>query len=82
MARPGVECSVGVVHDPVFGPVIACGAGGTAVELLRDVAVRIAPLTENDAAEMVRSLKTIPLFDGYRARRAAMWPRWRTFCCA
>ena len=66
MVREGVELLVGVVHDASFGPVIACGAGGTAVELLKDVAVRITPLTDLDAAEMVRSLATYPLLDGYR----------------
>jgi acetate---CoA ligase (ADP-forming) len=66
MVGEGVELLVGVVHDASFGPVIACGAGGTAVELLKDVAVRITPLTDLDAAEMVRSLATFPLLDGYR----------------
>ncbi|HET7516924.1 MAG TPA: acetate--CoA ligase family protein [Actinomycetes bacterium] len=66
MVGEGVELLVGVVHDASFGPVIACGAGGTAVELLKDVAVRITPLTDLDAAEMVRSLATYPLLDGYR----------------
>jgi acetyl coenzyme A synthetase (ADP forming)-like protein len=66
MVGGGVELLVGVVHDASFGPVIACGAGGTAVELLKDVAVRITPLTDRDATEMVRSLATFPLLDGYR----------------
>jgi acyl-CoA synthetase (NDP forming) len=66
MADPGVELLVGVVHDPSFGPVIACGAGGTSAELLKDVAVRITPLTDVDAKEMLRSLTTFPLLDGYR----------------
>jgi acyl-CoA synthetase (NDP forming) len=66
MAEPGVELLVGVVHDASFGPVIACGAGGTSAELLKDVAVRITPLTDVDAKEMLRSLKTFPLLDGYR----------------
>ncbi|HZD70096.1 MAG TPA: acetate--CoA ligase family protein, partial [Actinomycetes bacterium] len=66
MAEPGVELLVGVVHDPSFGPVVACGAGGTAVELLKDVAVRITPLTDLDARQMIRSLATFPLLDGYR----------------
>ncbi len=66
MAPPGVELLVGVVHDPSFGPVIAVGAGGTATELLRDVAVRITPLTDLDAREMLRSLKTFPLLEGWR----------------
>lgn len=57
---------VGVVHDESFGPVLACGAGGTTADLVKDVAVRITPLTDRDAGEMVRSLKTFPLLDGYR----------------
>jgi len=66
MAPAGVEMLVGVVHDADFGPVLACGAGGTAVEILRDVAVRITPLAEGDARAMVRSLATFPLLDGPR----------------
>ncbi len=67
MVRPGgVEMLVGVVHDKLFGPVVACGAGGTAVEVLKDVKVRITPLTDRDAHEMVTSLKTFPLLDGFR----------------
>jgi acetyl coenzyme A synthetase (ADP forming)-like protein len=66
MAPDGVELIVGVVHDQSFGPVVACGAGGTSAELIRDVAVRITPVTDLDADEMLRSLKTFPLLDGYR----------------
>lgn len=66
MAQGGVEMLVGVVHDPQFGPVIACGAGGVQVELLRDVSIRLAPLSIEDASEMVRSLKTYPLLDRFR----------------
>jgi acyl-CoA synthetase (NDP forming) len=66
MVPAGVELLAGVVHDESFGPVIACGAGGVHAELLRDVAVRITPLTDLDAAEMVRSLRTYPLLEGYR----------------
>ena len=66
MAPPGVEMIVGVVHDSQFGPVVAVGAGGVLVELLRDVSVRLAPLAESDAAEMLCELKTYPLLSGYR----------------
>jgi acetate---CoA ligase (ADP-forming) len=65
MVPGGVEMLVGVVHDRLFGPVIACGAGGSEVELLKDVAVRITPLTDRDAPEMVRSLAMFPLLAGY-----------------
>ena len=66
IAPKGVEMLVGVVQDEHFGPVLACGAGGTATELLKDVAVRITPITRGEASRMVRSLKTFPLLDGYR----------------
>jgi acetyl coenzyme A synthetase (ADP forming)-like protein len=66
MVPTGVEMLVGVTHDSVFGPVVVCGAGGVLVELLKDAAVRITPLTDRDAGEMVRSLKTFPLLTGYR----------------
>jgi acetyl coenzyme A synthetase (ADP forming)-like protein len=66
MVPEGVEMLVGVVQDQHFGPVLACGAGGTATELLKDVAVRITPITKGDADRMVRSLKTFPRLDGYR----------------
>jgi acetyl coenzyme A synthetase (ADP forming)-like protein len=66
MAPAGVELIVGVVNDPSFGPVLACGAGGTTAELIKDVAVRITPITDADARQMLRSLQTFPLLDGYR----------------
>lgn len=66
MVPSGVEMLVGVTHDPVFGPILVCGAGGVLVELLKDVVVRITPLTDQDAREMIRSLKTFPLLSGYR----------------
>ncbi len=66
MVPEGVELIVGVVNDRSFGPVLACGAGGTTAELIKDVAVRITPVTDLDAREMVRSLQTFPLLDGYR----------------
>jgi acyl-CoA synthetase (NDP forming)/GNAT superfamily N-acetyltransferase len=66
MAPDGVEMLVGVAADARFGPVVACGAGGTAVELLGDVEVRLAPVSRREAAEMVHELRTFPLLDGYR----------------
>ncbi len=66
MVEGGVEMLVGVAHDPLFGPVVACGAGGTTVELLRDVAVRVTPITDLDASEMIGSLRTAPMLEGFR----------------
>jgi acyl-CoA synthetase (NDP forming) len=66
MAEPGTEMLVGVVHDPQFGPVVACGAGGVRVELLKDVSIRLSPLSNEDATQMIRELKTYPLLTGFR----------------
>jgi acetyl coenzyme A synthetase (ADP forming)-like protein len=70
MAAEGTEMIVGVVHDPHFGPVVACGAGGLLVELMGDVAVGLAPLMQADATKMVRSLKSYRLLTGFRGRPA------------
>lgn len=66
MAPPGVELLVGATGDPLFGPVVACGAGGVQVELTRDVAVRLAPLGDRDAHELPRELRLFPLLRGHR----------------
>jgi acetate---CoA ligase (ADP-forming) len=66
MITDGVEMVVGVTHDPSFGPIIVTGMGGTLVELLRDVAVRITPVTDEDVAEMLSELRMAPLLRGYR----------------
>jgi acyl-CoA synthetase (NDP forming) len=63
---PGVETIVGVVQDPSFGPLVMFGTGGTAVELLKDRAFSVVPLTDLDAAELVRSPRGAPLLFGYR----------------
>ena len=65
--RPAdVEMVAGVLGDPDFGPVVVCGLGGRTVELLGDAAVRLAPLSRPDAADLVRSLRSFPLLTGYR----------------
>ena len=66
MVEGGTEMFLGMTADPEFGPIVACGAGGVTVELSRDVALRMAPLTDLDAREMLRSLATFPLLDGFR----------------
>jgi acetate---CoA ligase (ADP-forming) len=70
MISDGVELIVGMVQDTSFGPVLACGAGGTNTELLKDVAVRITPVTDRDAPEMLRALKLYPMLTGYRGSPA------------
>jgi acyl-CoA synthetase (NDP forming) len=67
----GVECMIGVHPDPVFGPVLVLGAGGTAVELLQDVTRRLVPVSQEEADTMIRELRTFPLLDGYRGKPKA-----------
>ena len=71
MITGGVEMLIGAVDDPTFGPVIACATGGTLTELLADSQVRVHPLTEIDAAEMINGLRGAALLRGYRGRPAA-----------
>jgi acyl-CoA synthetase (NDP forming) len=71
MAPAGSELIVGAVSDPAFGPLVACGAGGVAAELVGDIQVRLAPLGPREADGMLRDLKTFPLLDGYRDRPRA-----------
>lgn len=66
VAPAGVELIVGVLQDPAFGPLVLLGAGGTAAELLGDRRVTLVPLTDVDAHELVRSLRSSPLLLGYR----------------
>lgn len=71
MARPGVEVIIGVSKDPQFGPVVMFGLGGILVEVLKDVAFRIIPITRRDARQMIRELKGYPLLEGYRGQEPA-----------
>jgi acyl-CoA synthetase (NDP forming) len=66
MVPEGIEMLVGVTYDPIFGPILVCGSGGVLVELLKDVVVRITPLTDRDASDMIASLKIFPVLNGYR----------------
>ncbi|MBI2858730.1 MAG: acetate--CoA ligase family protein [Chloroflexi bacterium] len=71
MAAPGVEVIVGMSKDPQFGPVLMFGLGGVFVEVLKDVAFRVVPLEERDAAEMIREIKGFPVLQGYRGQGPA-----------
>jgi acetyl coenzyme A synthetase (ADP forming)-like protein len=66
MVDDGVEMLVGAVTDPVFGPLVLCGGGGTLVELLNDVSCRLAPVSEPAAREMLDELRSIVLLRGFR----------------
>jgi acyl-CoA synthetase (NDP forming) len=66
MARPGVEVIIGMSKDTTFGPVLMFGLGGVLVELLKDVAFRVVPLSPRDAKEMIHDIKGLPMLKGYR----------------
>ena len=71
MVPPGVEMLVGAVQDPLFGPVIACGTGGTLVDLLQDTQFRLHPLTASDAAGLLNGVRGIRLLRGFRGAAPA-----------
>ncbi|TKT69629.1 acetate--CoA ligase family protein [Aquamicrobium sp. LC103] len=71
MAEGGVELILGSKRDPIFGPVVMVGLGGIYAEIMQDVALQIAPVSEEQAFSMIRSLKAFPLLDGARGRPKA-----------
>lgn len=74
LVREGVDLILGMTRDATFGPLVMVGLGGTMVEVLKDVAFRVAPLTDRDAAEMLRELRSAPLLDGWRGAPAVDVP--------
>jgi acetyl coenzyme A synthetase (ADP forming)-like protein len=68
MITGGIEAIVGMVRDPQFGPLMMAGMGGTQVELIKDTAFELAPLTTNLADEMINRTTLSVLLEGYRGR--------------
>ena len=66
MAPQSTEVIVGAIKDPQFGQTLMFGLGGIFVELLKDVTFRVAPITREDAYEMIKKIKAYPLLTGYR----------------
>jgi len=71
MAPPSTEVIVGSTKDPQFGPALMFGLGGIFVEVLKDVTFRIAPITQQDAQEMITEVKAYPILKGYRGQPPA-----------
>jgi acyl-CoA synthetase (NDP forming)/GNAT superfamily N-acetyltransferase len=65
-ASAGVELAVTVAHDKLFGSIVTCGLGGVAGDLLDDRSLRLLPITDRDAEQMWRGLRSAPLLTGYR----------------
>ena len=70
MAPKGVEMIVGVTKDSQFGPMIMVGMGGIFVEVFKDVASALCPVSQQEAMEMIDSLKAVKLLNGYRGAPA------------
>jgi len=68
-AEPGLELIIGGRTDPAFGKVITFGMGGTMVELMKDVTLRILPVTEDEIRQMVKEINAYPLIAGYRGAK-------------
>jgi hypothetical protein len=68
MVPPGIELIIGGRHDPEFGPVVLFGLGGVYVELLRDVAIRVAPVDETTAHGMIEEIRGAALLKGFRGQ--------------
>jgi acetyltransferase len=71
MAKPGREIIIGMNRDPKFGPILMVGLGGTYVEAIRDVSFRVAPIRELSATSMIRDIRSYPLLESFRGRKAS-----------
>jgi acyl-CoA synthetase (NDP forming) len=71
MIAGGTEMIVGIKSDPLFGPAVVCGFGGIFVEVLRDVSLRVPPLSVDEAREMLGELRGAALLRGARGRPPA-----------
>ena len=71
MVPSGVEIMIGARIDTQFGPLIVAGLGGIFVELLKDTALELAPVTPHEAQAMLQKLKGRALLDGFRGSEAA-----------
>jgi acetate---CoA ligase (ADP-forming) len=71
MFTEGVETLVGLTSDPMFGPLVAFGLGGVNVDVFRDVAFRVAPLTDREADDLLHSVRGFQLLENHRGRAAA-----------
>ncbi|MCL1980244.1 MAG: acetate--CoA ligase family protein [Proteobacteria bacterium] len=66
MAEKGLEVIIGMTRDPQFGPMLMFGLGGIFVEVMKDVTFHLAPITENEAVQMLKSTRSYELLQGKR----------------
>lgn len=65
----GTQLFIGGKRDPQFGPVVLFGLGGIFVEVLKDISIRICPITKKDAKEMIKEIKGYKIIQGYRGQK-------------
>jgi acyl-CoA synthetase (NDP forming) len=71
MAAEGIEMILGIKRDPLFGPVVVCGFGGILVEVLKDVAIGIPPVSREQAHSLLTGLRGWLLLTGIRGKPPA-----------
>lgn len=67
--RDATECFIGIQQHPIFGPMVAVGLGGVFIEIFRDVAIRLAPVSQAEAVTMIESLQGYPILQGARGQK-------------
>ena len=70
----GIEVALGMKRDPQFGPMILVGLGGIYIEALHDISFGIAPISEQEAEEMIEELQSSKIFEGFRGEKSHMEP--------
>ena len=74
MSKPGREVILGMTRDPQFGPMLMFGLGGIFVEVMKDVTFNIAPITFDEAMQMLKSTKSFALLKGTRGHKEVDLP--------
>ena len=70
MVKGNREFVIGLTRDPQFGPCVMFGIGGIFTEALKDVSFRVAPLTDDDAREMIHEIRAVKLLDAFRGENS------------
>jgi acetyltransferase len=69
MGEPGLEVILGMSRDPQFGPMLMFGLGGIFVEVMKDVTFHLAPITQDEAIQMLKSTRSYGMLEGRRGRK-------------
>jgi len=69
MLKPLFEALIGLYRDPQFGPLVAFGLGGIYSEILKDISLHLAPVSEEEAGQMIKEIRAFPLLEGARGQK-------------